>query len=209
MAKYDEQRIVADLASRTPAERIAFAAACAETLWPLYEWASTAGNAPGLRAHLDLAWSAAGSAVPDDSLARAAGEAVDLVPSDDEWSELSPLSENGAASVAHALETARSGDASDACMSARQLYEAADFLVQRGAALHTYVDPIDAEPPVALALSSIATDLSDLRALDDLDDRGEPLTANWLSQLRTRAAADGRRLLDIAIGDNPDELLDS
>jgi hypothetical protein len=67
------------------------------------------------------------------------------------------------------------------------LYEAADTVVQQGAAAQTYVTDIVCEQPVRLMLEGIAAALNDVRSLSAAD-------------LRARADKDGEEFLAILTG---------
>jgi hypothetical protein len=102
--------------------------------------------------------------------------------------------QNAIAAVAYALRAIGSHDAQDVIWAARQLYEAADYIVQRGAPNQTYIEDLKQEAPIQLVLRGLTS------ALGDLD------TAS-LTQLQTRARADGETLLSLYKGEgfeNPD-----
>jgi uncharacterized protein YjaG (DUF416 family) len=181
---YDETALKERVAGLPGSERVLLAAACAERLMPLYQSiASAAGSAgaAGIRSALDLAWSANASAQQAE---QAQLEVEDLVP--DEGDEDVPvdvaLVQNAIAAVAYALRTVGSHDAQDAVWAARQLYEAADYIVQRKAPSQTYIEDLEQEAPVQLVLRGIGSALEDLESAS-------------LAQLRTRAQADGDALL--------------
>ena len=182
---YDEARIRARLTSVPPELRVAFACAVAERLMPTADWLSLSINRGGpaeLRTALDLAWSVAGGSTPAESEVEEARElAESLVPDDedDDWTELSPLVQNSAAAVAYAVRTCAAGDPQEATWAARQLYEAADYLVQLVEPEQTY-RPIEdgVGEPVEMAVRGIHA------ALDRLGSVG-------VDQLRAEAAADG------------------
>ena len=71
---------------------------------------------------------------------------------------------------------------------ARQLYEAADYLVQREAPNQTYIEDLEQEAPIQLVLRGLAS------ALGNLDSAS-------LDQLRTVARADGDALLTVFKGE--------
>jgi hypothetical protein len=59
------------------------------------------------------------------------------------------VAQNAVAAVRYALEACLTGEVQPSVWAARQLYEAADAVVQQGAAVQTYVKDIDREQPVA------------------------------------------------------------
>lgn len=82
----------------------------------------------------------------------------------------SAVAQNAVACVAYALEVRQTGDVQKAVWAARQLYEAADSVVQQGSAVQTYVEDIDQEPPVGLMVRGIyaALDAADSVSSADL-----------------------------------------
>lgn len=82
----------------------------------------------------------------------------------------SAVAQNTVASVAYALGVRQTGEVQKAVWAARQLYDAADSVVQQGSAVQTYVKDIDQEPPVRLMLGGIhaALDVADSASSADL-----------------------------------------
>lgn len=181
---YDETVLKERVARLPGPERSLLAAACAERLMPLYGWiASAAGSAEAasIRSALDLVWSASASA---EQLGHAQLEVEKLVPDEDD--EDAPvdvaLVQNAIAAVAYALRAVGSHDAQDVVWAARQLYEAADYIVQREAPNQIYMEDLEKEAPIHLVLRGLGSSLEDLESVS-------------LTQLRTRAQADGNALL--------------
>jgi Protein of unknown function (DUF416) len=134
MARYDEVEIKARLAPLDKSQKTAFAAACAERLWSLFERYSEAtgrGDVAALRVVLDSAWRAArGEQVV--GLDGAQGVAEGMVPSDDgEWVFEMRYGQNSTAAVAYAVRTWLTDDPQEGAWGARQVYEAADYAAQR------------------------------------------------------------------------------
>jgi len=186
---YDEAQIKAKLETVPPVRRVGFACAMAERLMPTAAWleASTnRGDAGQLRAALDIAWAvASGRAADGDQIERARERAEALVPDDEDedWTLLSPLAQNAAAAVAYALRTCPSGDVQEATWAARQVHEAADYLVQLVQPEQTYAPESDATAePMSIALRGIATALATIESAE-------------LDELRADAAADGARFI--------------
>lgn len=151
---YDESEIAGRIAV-LPA-RALFACACAERLMAVFRWfcdmtGSTSFKA--VREALDAAWSA-------DHTGSAAGqrkELAELMPHDEEG-ELalgSAVAQNAVACVAYAVQVRQTGAAEPAVWAGRQLYEAADAVVQQGAGVQSYAENIDQEPPVQLMVRGI------------------------------------------------------
>lgn len=183
---YDERRIKDELASWTRTRRVAFSCAVAERLMATYEWFTTVadqGDESALRSALDLAWSVAASEPASLSDIKSARETAEsLVPDDqdDNWMILSPLAQNAAASVAYALRASLVDDPQEAVWAARQLHEAADYLVQLVAPEQTYESDFSSSP-MSIALGGIETALASAASTP-------------VSELRTKSADDGWKL---------------
>lgn len=177
---YDETALKQRVAGLPGSQRHLLAAACAEGLMPLYEWIIGA-EAVNLRSALDLAWSASGSSA---QVAQAQQEVEELVPDEDDEEAATDVAlvQNAIAAVAYALRAAGSHDAQDVLWAVRQLYEAADYIVQREAPSQTYIEDLGQEAPIQLVLRGLGSALADLESASS-------------SQLRTRAQADGEALL--------------
>ena len=152
---YDETEIARRVAALPSAARALFACACAERLMTAFRWfcdMTSSASYRVVREALDAAW------FPDGAgWAAAFSEVAALVPGDEEG-ELSlgsAVAQNAVACVAYALEVRQTGEVQKAVWAARQLYEAADTAVQQGAAVQTYVEDIDQEPPVQLMVRGI------------------------------------------------------
>ena len=159
---YDEAQIL-DQLDRLPAvSQVAFAAACAEWLYPSYEefaHVTSQGDPAALRSAIDAAWLLAESEViPRNDIEHLRNLAESLVPNDDDedWSTLSPLAQNAAASAAYALRTSLHEDPQEAVWAARQLFEAGDYLVQLGAPAQSYVATTGSDEPSSMAIGGIA-----------------------------------------------------
>jgi Protein of unknown function (DUF416) len=172
------------------AERTAFAAACAERLWPLFvRYADVTGHAdPGsLRTVLNDTWRAVRG--EDVDLAGAQHLRQEMVPSDDgEWIHEMGYGQNAAAGVAYAVRTWLTDDPQEAAWAARQIYEAADYAAQHARPdLDFDLDRPHAEaalrghPAVQAALAGTEDDLGAVESADP---------ASW-DGLRKRAEQDG------------------
>jgi Protein of unknown function (DUF416) len=163
---YDETEIAARLVALPPSARVLFACACAERLMPAYRWFCdiTGSTSFGLvREALDAAWSAD---IPDKTVAVA--QVTALMPREDEEETFpgSAIAQNAVACVAYALEARQNGDVQASAWAARQLYEAADVVVQQGSAVQTYIENIDLEAPVQLMLRGVYTVLDDVASMN-------------------------------------------
>ena len=189
--RYDENELAKKLAVLTPRMRASFACACAERLMSTYQWfchATGSGNYGLVREALDAAWSAN---TPEQiaELGSMRKRIVGAAPhtQDSRMFPGAAVAENAVASVCYAMEVCLTGDIQASVWAARQLYEAADAVVQQSAPVHTYIADIDGEKPVRMMLDSIAAALSDASNLNAAD-------------LRIKAAEDGERFLAILKG---------
>jgi uncharacterized protein YjaG (DUF416 family) len=165
---YDEARIADRLAALPLASRVLFGCACAERLMPAYRWfchKTGSGDFELVRQILDAGWSMSGPDLapePESGLWRE--QIGQVVPGDDDEALLpgSAVAQNAVASVAYVLEAWCTGDGRASVWAARQLYEAADVIVQQGAAAQSYVEDISNEAPVQLVLAGISSALDDL-----------------------------------------------
>lgn len=168
---YDEGGIARVAGSLGRDARTAFAAACAERLWPLVERYASAVSLPEgdrdiLRGALDLAWEAAGGGGSEEDM-KGAGEVTEsLVPyEDDDWVLESGYAQNGIAAIAYAIRSWLGDGPQEAVWAARQVYEAADFGAQqvKPAAGRAYSAEVEAElartPVVQTAIRGISEDL--------------------------------------------------
>jgi hypothetical protein len=85
------------------------------------------------------------------------------------------------------MEVRLTGDVQASVWAARQLYEAADAMVQQGAATHSYISNIDRELPVRVMVEGIAAALHHASSLD---------TAG----VRVKAEEDGEKFLAMLNG---------
>jgi uncharacterized protein YjaG (DUF416 family) len=138
MHKFDESRVADRLARVSPRARVAFAAACAERLFPTYrQYVARAGvNDDGaLRRMLDAAWDAAAGMphAQGAELADLIETCMDLIPNSEggpPFREL-PVAEDCGAAVAYSLRCLENEDAREAAWAARCAYEAMDHVVVR------------------------------------------------------------------------------
>lgn len=134
VSDFDEAAIKRRLEALPRHAKTAFAAGCAELLWPLFERYARASEfgadqADDMREVLDSVWrSAAGSATADIRANQAIAEA--LVPQDQPWIVESGYGESSVAAIAYAARTWLADSAQEATWGARQVYEAADYAAQ-------------------------------------------------------------------------------
>jgi uncharacterized protein YjaG (DUF416 family) len=127
--RFDEPELKAQL-DRLPREhRAAFAAACAERLFPAYKrFARDAGQADPerLRTALDRLWNdLMGEPQTEQEVRASAKTCLALVPSEeDEPTDAQPYAEDAVAALVYALEARASARSQEAAWSARRAFEA-------------------------------------------------------------------------------------
>lgn len=194
-ARYDESEIRVRLTRLDHASRVAFAAACAERLWPLFEryvQATGLGDVALLRSALDEVWLVAEGRENGADLSRVEKVALSMVPADDgEWVFEMGYGQNAAAAVAYALQGSLTDDPQDGVWASRQVYEAADYAAR---CLRPDLDlsSADAEQElsrsdtVQVAVSGVIADLESLEGeagLSGLQDRARREGAVWARSL--------------------------
>jgi hypothetical protein len=166
--QYDEGGFLHRLEQLDRASKTAFAAACAERLWPLVErYASVAavpvGQIAALRAALDAVWR--GCVGGSEDIAGVQVLAESMVPrEDDQWVFEAGYGQNAIAAVAYAARTWLTGEAQEAVWAARQVYEAADYGAQQyflgvAAYLVDVEEGLRHSPVVRGAVSALVADL--------------------------------------------------
>ncbi len=163
--KYDEVALSDRLAQLSEDAVSVFAACCAERLMPVYKWTASVTareEVAHVRSALEIGWSESAS---PERVQQARADVEALVPdADDEDSGYTDvaLAQNAIACVGYALRARLSHNVQDAVWAARQLYEAADYLVQLSAPNQTYIENVDEQAPVQLVLRGLATTIEDL-----------------------------------------------
>jgi len=186
--QYDEGNLMKILSELSPRSRMIFACACAERLMPTLDWFwNKVGTSQFgvVRNALDEGWAGTQSQESStDKLASTVEQIETLAPNDDDEALFPGLAvaQNAVASVAYALRTWLQNDPQQAVWAARQLYDAADVIVQQGAPVQTYIERVDEEEPVQMLLRGMCSDLHDIRSGDE-------------SQILDRAKVDGRTFL--------------
>jgi uncharacterized protein YjaG (DUF416 family) len=192
--RFDEDDLVRRLDGLAPRLRVAFAAACAERLFPAYELYANVtgrGEAAFLRDALDAVWEhlhRTPGAAPDASLlTRRAMQSLH----DDETSEPFvpelPAADSAATAIVYALRALDEGSSQEAAWAARHAYEAADYFVTHVVGLEDE-DAIDAHPAVQAELERQNRDLEELLSV------AEATMRQTLERLRRRASEEGRRV---------------
>lgn len=155
MSGYDEARIAGVVGSLGREARTAFAAACAERIWPLVERYASAVSLPirdrqVLRDALDTVWGVANGAGSDEDLRLAQEAAEALVPFEgDGWMLESGYAQNGIAAIAYAARTWLSDNPQEAVWAACQVYEVADYAAQQNQASMARVFSAEVEAELA------------------------------------------------------------
>jgi uncharacterized protein YjaG (DUF416 family) len=176
--RFDEHALRTQLDQLSQAHRAAFAAACAERLFPAYlHFSQTAQNADPdkLRAALNRLWDdLTGNPMSELELRATAKECEALVPSEEEESsDEQPYGEDAAAALAYALE-ARFKGSQEAAWSARRAYEALDHFVdfRNGDGIRvTPEEQILEDPLVQAELARQSRDLKELLSVRDQEVR--------------------------------------
>lgn len=167
MLTYDEGVLGARLARLGRSARTAFAASCAQRLWPLYRRYAALmrpPHLPTLAAALDDVWTAVDAGGVDLAAVSATAELMVPDEEDPDWVHESAYAQNAVASIAYAAESWRTDAVQQAVWAARQVYEAADHAAQAALPALDLNSP-DAEatllghPVVQTALAGIARDL--------------------------------------------------
>lgn len=188
--RYDEDELAGKLSVLRSPARALFACACAERLMAAYRWFcidAGSGSYGLFRKALDAAWTTAGGGTAElDSLRKKVIGVV--LPTDNPRISLGfDIAQNAIASVCYAMEVCLTGDVQASVWAARQLYDAADSLVQQASPAQTYIADIDREQPVRMMLRSIAEVLEDVSTPDAAD-------------LRAKAEKDGEKFLAFLTG---------
>ena len=193
---YDEGELVRRLAAVGRAEKTAFAAACAERLWPLFDrYARITGrDSSSLAQALADVWRVA-AGESDDDLVGQEQLAEGLIPDEDDepWVWESGYAQNAAASVAYAASTWRTDDPQEAAWAGRQVHEAADYGAQHAMTQLDLNAPgalkrLSENPIVQAALEAIEADLvlverGGLEAVDALRERASRDGSDWAAQM--------------------------
>jgi hypothetical protein len=133
--EYDETVFLRRLEPLDGSSKTAFAAACAERLWPLVERYASAAAVPAgrvmpLRVALDAVWRSCAGGSEDVRGVQMLAES--MVPGeDDQWVFETGYGQNAIAAVAYAARTWLTDDPQEAVWAARQVYEAADYGAQQ------------------------------------------------------------------------------
>lgn len=165
---YDEGVLLRRVSGLDRSSKAAFAAACAERMWPLVErYASAAGipseKVKSLRTALDAVWRCVSGEAQDVANVQVLAESM-IPEEDDQWVFESGYGQNAIAAVAYAARTWLTDQPHEAVWAARQLYEAAEYAAQSqvvGAATFSpeVEDSMRQAPVVRAALSALNADL--------------------------------------------------
>lgn len=191
MDEYDEAQIKARLAKLNRSGKTAFAAACAERLFPLFERYARVtgqGDVAALSLALENVWRASRGEQVED-LAQAEEAADGMVPTDYEgtWVFEMGYGQNAAAAVAYAAGSWIRDSSEEATLGARQVYEAADYAAQELIPAFDNFNAPDVEdrllecPVVHVVLNGLAIDLAAVES---------PVGDLWVG-LRERARSAG------------------
>jgi uncharacterized protein YjaG (DUF416 family) len=195
LLRFDGAELVRQLERLSPLLRVAFAAACAERLFPAYPpfaERSGRGGPRELALMLERLWQdLEGDPMDPDELQRALDRCETLIPDEDEggWVEGQAQAEDAAAALAYALDSRHSGSAQAAALAGRRAYEALEHLVinREGIDLTrpTAEEQVLSHPLISAELARQHRDLDEL--LGVTDETGIP---GIVSRLRDRARAE-------------------
>lgn len=189
---FDETDLVGKLNGLALLPRVAFAAACAERLFPAYEAFSELagrGDARALGDMLARIWrDLLGQKMDPDELQANVDRCMALIPGEDEepWLDEQPYADDAASAVAYTLRALQRGDSQESAWAARRAYEALDHHV-------THRLGIDEDVQAASHPAVQAELLRQRRDLDELNTASENL-ADVILRLRDRARQEAREV---------------
>ena len=132
MLRYDEPALVSALSRIGARFRAAFAAACAQRVFPAYQACSARtgkGDPIALARILASIWSdLVGGQIDGQGVRARLTECMALIPGEDEVPSVDEqaCAEDAAAAIAYTLRTIESGEPQESAWAARRAYEAAD-----------------------------------------------------------------------------------
>jgi hypothetical protein len=135
MLRYDKAALVRDLARVGIKSRVAFAASCAERLFPAYEdfWRRAGrGDRATLAEALEAVWQhLLGDEMSTEQIRAELGRCMALIPGEDDepWVEEQAYADDAASAMAYTLRALDTGEPQEAAWAARRAYEAADHHV--------------------------------------------------------------------------------
>jgi uncharacterized protein YjaG (DUF416 family) len=188
MLHHDEAALVHDLAQVGIRSRVAFAASCAERLFPAYvAFCERAGRGDRITLGeiLERVWQhLRGDEMSIEQLHAELSRCMALIPGEDDepWVDEQPYAEDAASAIAYTLRALDSGEPQEAAWAARCAYEAADHHVMHRLG-------VEGEPQI-LAHPVIQAEFSRQRGdLDELLGAGQE-SAELFIRLRERARMD-------------------
>jgi hypothetical protein len=187
---YDEAALISGLGRVEADARVAFAAACAERLFPAYEDFSRRarrGDPDVLAALLAQIWEhlISGRKMSLYEVGCAVTRSMGLIPRDEDgpWVEEQPYAENAAASVAFTLRALQTGKSQEAMWAARRAYEAVDHHVSNRLGIDSDAI-VRAHPIVAAEAARQRRDLDEL-----IEAHPDPIAARLRDRAKTEASA--------------------
>jgi len=174
---YDEQRLFGEL-NRLPAHlRVAFAAACAERLFPAYEhyWEQSRNKSEhDLTSLLERLWlDLRSNALEDSEIDEAIEKCMSVVErlNDGDWIEGQAAADGAASALCYALRCRKTGETQEAAWAARRLYEVLDDFVINGEHIDTNQPGAEsrvlAHPLIQAELARQRLDLEELLGADE------------------------------------------
>lgn len=189
MLDYNEIALVGDLARLSSNSRVAFAASCAERMFPAYEKfcdQAGRGDRAALSEILESVWRHLfGDKMSTEQMSAQLKRCMELIPGEDDEPRVDAqaCADDAASGAAYALRALQTGEPQEAAWAARRAYNAADYHVMHRLGIEGDSQLL-AHPIVQAEL------LRQRRDLDDLLGVGHE-TADLFVRLRDRARAEG------------------
>ncbi|HVV81526.1 MAG TPA: DUF416 family protein [Kofleriaceae bacterium] len=171
MLHFDEAGLVDDLRRVSGNSRVAFAAACAQRLFPAYDkycQRAGAGDQDELAQILERVWQhLIGAPMTGEQVRKDLARCMALVPGEDDapWLDEQAHADDAASAIAYTLRALESGEPQEAAWAARRAYESADYHVVHRLGIEGE-SQILAHPDVQRELSRQRRDLADLVAAE-------------------------------------------
>jgi uncharacterized protein YjaG (DUF416 family) len=190
MLRYDEADTIRALAAIPRNSRVAFAAACAERLFPAYEdfcRKDRRGDQAAMAEILERVWKhLLGDEIEAEQIRAELTRCMALIPGeeDEPWIREQAYADDAASAIAYALRTLESGDPQEAAWAARRTYEAADHHVTHRLGIEDETQVLN-HPIVQAEFARQRRDLDELRG-------AKRESIQLFARLRDRARAEAR-----------------
>jgi len=193
MLRFDEADLVRALARVTVKSRVAFAAACAERLFPAYEdfcKRTGRGDRKALAGILKRIWEhMLGDEMKAEQIDAGLSLSMALIPREDEpWVDEQAYADDAASAMAYTLRALKNGEPQEAAWAARRAYEATDHHVTHRLRIEGELSVLT-HPIVQAELARQRRDLDELRW-------GGPETDELFTRVRDRAKSEASMVFD-------------